>query len=150
MHYVKRLLPGTQDWERVVYFSKNCTWQGDGRALSEMMQTLAFSDYESVFAAFAGQDPIGFCTITKTDYARLPFIEPWLGFLFVHESHRGSRIGQDLLRAAENYAGICSFKQVFLSAEHNGLYEKYGYQHYIHILGPKQEHLNIYRKEVLR
>lgn len=92
-----------------------------------MLETWAFTDWETMFAAVKGGNIVGMCTIMKTDYYPLPEIAPWVSCVFVSEEHRGNRISEKLISQVNRYARDLGFPRSYIACEHAGLYEHYGY-----------------------
>lgn len=53
---------------------------------------------------------------------------PWLAALYVIGKERGQAIGSRLLSYAVNEARNLGFSKVYLSTDHEGYYEKYGWK----------------------
>jgi len=113
-------------WNRTMDFSRNCSWKA-GPSLSEKMKQHQFLPWERVFIAENGEQIIGFCTLTQTDGIPDLNLSPFIGYLFVDEAFRGSRISQRLITSSMGYAEDLGFKKVFLLSREEGLYEKYGF-----------------------
>jgi GNAT superfamily N-acetyltransferase len=54
-------------------------------------------------------------------------LSPWITPLLVHPDERGNRYGKLLLEYARKDAGRLGFKVVYLTTNHIGYYEKYGF-----------------------
>lgn len=54
---------------------------------------------------------------------------PWIGCVFTYPEYRGNRLSEKLITLAEEYA-IKEFnaEYTYISTDHIGLYEKYGYE----------------------
>lgn len=87
-------------------------------------------DWETVFAATAGEQMVGMASIVKADYYPLPEIYLCVSCVFVTEEYRRHRIREKLIDFANAYAKEKGFDRTYIPSEHVGLYEKYGY-HYL-------------------
>ncbi|MFB6454093.1 GNAT family N-acetyltransferase [Chitinophaga sp. Hz27] len=123
---IKILHDGDELWESVTEYAKNCSWKA-GPLLAKLMMTGGFSGWQSVFAAFEGQQIAGYCTITEKDFIPEVSYTPYIGFVFVGEQYRGRRLSEQMIRAALDYAKSIGFKEVYLVSREAGLYEKYGF-----------------------
>lgn len=87
-----------------------------------------FKDWERVFAAFEGGEPVGFCTLTEKDglLPKYPYT-PLIGFVFVDEAHRGKRLSEKMIGKALEYAKSIGYDKVYIMSGESGLYEKYGF-----------------------
>lgn len=119
--------PGHALWNRVRDYAANCSW-GAGKALAEMMDTGKFTDWERVLTAVNGDQIRGFCTLTKTDCIPDVPYTPYIGFLFVDGAYRGNRLSLRLIEAGMAYLKTQGFSEVYLTSDHENLYEKYGFQ----------------------
>lgn len=73
-----------------------------------------------------GKELISFCTLTERDDI-ITTLTPWIGFVYTFPEYRGKRYIEKLLNYAEELALSEGFKNVYISTNHDGLYEKYGY-----------------------
>ncbi len=53
---------------------------------------------------------------------------PWLGCLFIEKSERGQQLGNYLMEHGITEAGKLGYEKVYLTTDHDGYYEKYGWQ----------------------
>ncbi|MGL4372827.1 MAG: GNAT family N-acetyltransferase [Turicibacter sp.] len=123
---IKRLTIQDAVWAKTIETANNCSW-GAGPNLGQRMKENKFEDFECPFAAIKDNEVVGFCTITKTDYIPNCSYTPWIGFVFVDEHHRGSRISQKMINEVLAYAKLKEFNKVYISTEEENLYEKYGF-----------------------
>lgn len=115
-------------WEETRRFSAQCPWQG-GVYLSDLMQHGQIRGWERVFAAYDGDQPAGFCTLTEYDESLPEYgFSPFIGCLFVAEPYRGQRLSERMIRAAAAYAREAGFQKVYIMSGETGLYEKYGFR----------------------
>ena len=115
---------------------------------SDRMQREDFSDWECVFVAMQGQDICGYCTVSKTDCIPNVSYTPYIGFVFVDENCRGSRLSQKLIACASNYLHSAGFDRVHIVSDHDGLYEKYGFQVIDRKLAPWGSEEKIYMQKL--
>ena len=114
-------------WNRVRDYAAECSWRA-GKALANDMDNNAFVDWERVVVAFDDDNICGYCTVTKTDCIPDVSYTPYIGFLFVDEAYRGSRLSQRLIQHAMTYLKEVGFDKVYLVSDHENLYEKYGFR----------------------
>ena len=113
--------------ERLIDFVAHFSWAEVRAHTLDQLKNWAYEDWETPFAALAGDCVVGMATIMKTDYYPLPEILPWISTLFVEEAYRGQRISGRLIDFANGYAGALGFTRTYIPTEFTGLYEKYGY-----------------------
>ena len=70
---------------------------------------------------------LAFCTLAEQDEIETD-LTPWIGFVYTFPKHRGSRYSQKLINHALELAKTDGHKQVYLSSNEVGLYEKYGFK----------------------
>lgn len=114
-------------WNRVRDYAAECSWRA-GKALANDMDNNAFVDWERVVVAFDDDNICGYCTVTKIDCIPDVSYTPYIGFLFVDEAYRGSRLSQRLIQHAMTYLKEVGFDKVYLVSDHENLYEKYGFR----------------------
>ena len=70
---------------------------------------------------------ISFCTLAQMDDVQPTTLTPWIGFVYTFPTHRGKGYAQNLIAYAEDLARQDGAQNVYISTNHIGLYEKYGY-----------------------
>ena len=74
-----------------------------------------------------GDELISFCTYAEKDDIQPTELTPWIGFVYTFPEHRGNRYAGLLFDEVERLAKEEGIKEVYLSTNHKGLYEKYGF-----------------------
>lgn len=128
-------LPGDEHWEKVKEYARNCPWAA-GAFLAKLMDEQAFTDWERVIMARDRNGLTGFCTVSKQDCIPGVDYTPYIGFVFVDESKRGSRLSQHMIEYAMHYLRGRGFDKVYMVSDHENLYEKYGFQVIDHGIAP--------------
>ena len=77
-----------------------------------------------------GDELISFCTYAKLDDIQPTDLTPWIGFVYTFPERRGHRYVGLLIGRAEELAEQAGHPAVYISTDHTGLYEKYGYEYY--------------------
>lgn len=114
-------------WEETISFANGCSWRA-GAYLAKEMRANAFQSWERVIIVCVDGNIAGFCTVTEKD--ALPeehVFTPFVGFVFVSEAYRGQRLSETLITSACEYAGGLGYESIYLTSDHVGLYEKYGF-----------------------
>lgn len=127
---IKKVDENTELADKLIRFVENFSWVDVKEHTLRILRNWEFSDWETMFVALVDNQIVGMASIMKTDYYPLPEIFPWISCVFVDESHRGHRISEKLIEAANEYAKSIGFDKTYIPSEHIGLYEKYGY-HYL-------------------
>ncbi len=70
---------------------------------------------------------IGCAALLTNDYISRQDLYPWLACLFVEGQERGRAFGSLLMEFVEKEAKDLAFPAVYLTTEHDGYYEKYGW-----------------------
>ena len=73
-----------------------------------------------------GDELVSFCTYAEKDDIQPTTLTPWVGFVYTFPEHRGHRYAGLLLEEVERLAMKEGVSAVYISANHTGLYEKYG------------------------
>jgi predicted N-acetyltransferase YhbS len=71
---------------------------------------------------------IGFYQLVEQEQLVRKDLSPWIAPLFVDERERGQSLGAELLRHARKTAGRLGYGKVYLTTDHIGYYEKYGFR----------------------
>lgn len=74
-----------------------------------------------------GMNLISFCTLAEKDDIQPTDLTPWIGFVYTFPPYRGHRYWGELLRRAEDLAKADNAENIYISTNHDGLYEKYGF-----------------------
>lgn len=70
---------------------------------------------------------IGCAALLTNDYISRQDLIPWVGCLFVEKNERGKEYGKRLLKHALRKARQAGFSKAYLTTDHDGYYEKYGW-----------------------
>lgn len=70
---------------------------------------------------------IGCYALLTNDLISRQDLLPWLACLYVEEPHRGEALGARLLAHGSAEARRLGFEKVYLTTDHDGYYEKYGW-----------------------
>lgn len=81
----------------------------------------------SLFVMTDGEKLVSFCTLTRRDCIKDESLYPWIGFVFTAPEYRGRRYSGKIIAHACAKAKKQGFDMVYLSTDHVGLYEKYGF-----------------------
>ena len=114
-------------WEQVKDYARHCSWRA-GKALAQRMDSSAFSSWERVVVALQSEKICGFCTVVKEDCIPGVPYSPYIRCVFVGEPYRGRRLSQKMIGFSIDYLKSIGFHKVYLVSDHDGLYEKYGFQ----------------------
>ena len=113
-----------------------------GKFLYELLSNNKLKEYTSenvkVFLLTNDNKLLGYCIFTDKDEIDLPYLKPWIGFLYIFPEYRGKRYSSLLIQHCENYARNIGYNKIYISTNHENLYEKYGFTLY------KENIINIY------
>ena len=126
---VRKVDPGTPLAEQLYTFVRNCSWTEVKDHISDRIKNREFTDWETMFAAMAGDQIVGMVSVLKEDYYPLPDLYPWVSTVFVSEAYRGLRISGKLIACANDYLRENGFRKSYIPSTHVGLYERYGYSY---------------------
>ena len=71
---------------------------------------------------------VSFAVLAEQDEVAAPELSPWIGFVYTFPQYRGKHCAGELI---EHICGVlknAGEKQVYISTEEIGLYEKYGFE----------------------
>ena len=128
---------------------RDCGW-GAGKFLYELVtedrMTELLGSFHDVLLLLHGDELVSFCTLTEMDDVQPTELHPWIGFLFTFPKYRGHRYAGLLLDEAVSRAAQKGAEYVYLSTNHDGLYEKYGFEFFDTQKDVWGEDTKIYRK----
>lgn len=80
------------------------------------------------FLLLKNNEIIGCSALITNDFISRHDLYPWIACLFVDEKERGQEYGNLLMEHAEKEAKNIGFSIVYLTTDHDGYYEKYGWR----------------------
>ena len=107
------------DWRAAQYLHKLLKKQTLKQLVGENTKLLLLVD---------GEELISFCTFAEKDDIQPTNLTPWIGWVYTFPVYRGNRYVGKLLSHAETLAEEAGIKNIYISTNHDGLYEKYGYE----------------------
>lgn len=124
-----------------------------GQYLYELLSKNKLSDVvgenPKVLLLTDGDELISFCTYTEKDDIQPTALTPWIGFVYTFPEYRGHRYAGKLLQEIESIAKTEKADNIFISTDHTGLYEKYGYEFYQLMNDMNGEPSRVYRKHII-
>ena len=110
---------------------EGCDWDA-GKYLAYLLKTNGLFDLVGEgsrgLMLTDGDELISFCTLAKYDDVQPTELTPWSGWIYTFPAYRGRRLAGKLLEYAENLARKDGAVALHISTNHDGLYEKYGYE----------------------
>ena len=98
------------------------------KLLSENMFFDAVGEHSKLLLLTDGDELISHCTFAQKDDIQPTELTPWVGFVYTFPEHRGRRHAGKLFEEVERLAKADRIPAVYLSTNHIGLYEKYGFE----------------------
>ena len=95
-----------------------------------------------------GDELISFCTFSEYDDVQPTDLTPWIGFVYTFPEHRGHRYAGLLFHEIERIAKDESISTVYLSTNHKGLYEKYGFAYKTELIDIEGKPTGVYVKRI--
>ncbi len=95
-----------------------------------------------------GDALISFCTYAQRDEIPADDLTPWVGFAYTFPQHRGRRRLGKLLEHAYRLAKAEGHPCIYLSTDHIGLYEKYGFSFWRRMQNRQGKACRVYRLEI--
>lgn len=102
----------------------------------------------TVYLLTEGEKLVSFLTLSERDCINAPEYAPWIGFVHTAPEYRGHRHVGKLIDHACAVASQHGAARVYLSTDHVGLYEKYGFTYLENRVSIYGEDSRIYVREV--
>lgn len=115
-HWLEQI--GSSDWGAGKYLYQLLKDNQLHQLVGEKTRLLLLTD---------GDDLVSFCTLAEKDDVQPTTLTPWIGFVYTFPAYRGNHYAGQLLNYAEKLAKNDGCENVYISTNHVGLYEKYGY-----------------------
>ncbi|MEG0365298.1 MAG: GNAT family N-acetyltransferase [Coprobacillus sp.] len=128
-------------------------WWGEkeGYTLDEIVIRLQHSLCDDripqTYVAKCNRKIVGIYQFAMDDAPTRPDLYPWLCNMYVEESYRGSGVGRAMLESIKKNMKALKIKTVYLYTEHEGLYEKYGFE-YLEDIIVNQESVRLYMLKI--
>ena len=110
---------------------KKCDW-GAGQFLYDLLNCGTFEkavgESSKLLLLTMNNKLVSFCTYAKKDDIQPTDLSPWIGFVYTYPDFRGNRYFGKLLSEAEKLAIKENVFSIYVSTNHIGLYEKYGFE----------------------
>ncbi len=101
------------------------------------------------FLMLNSDEIIGSYGLIMNDFISRQDLYPWLCALYVEEKYRGERLGAKLLEHGRVESAKLGYKKLYLSTEHKGYYERYGWVYIGHGFHPWGEGSQIYEHDTI-
>ena len=105
---------------------------GAGQYLHELLKNQKLKqlvgENTKVLMLTDGENLVSFCTFAEKDDIQPTDLTPWVGWVYTFPKYRGNRCIGKLLSYIETLAEEDGVKNIYISTNHTGLYEKYGYE----------------------
>lgn len=134
-HWLNQI--GKSDWRAGQYLH---------RLLSQNTLSQVTGDRPRVMLLADGEELVSFCTYAEKDDISPTELTPWIGFVYTFPKYRGHRHLQKLFDAVENMAKAENVAALYISTDHVGLYEKYGFEFYAMMTDIKGQPSRVYHK----
>lgn len=130
---------------------KKSDW-GAGQFLHELLSQNKLKDAAGentkVLMLTNGDELISFCTYAEKDDIQPTELTPWMGFVYTFPEHRGHRYVGQLFQEMEKLARAENVREIYISTNATGLYEKYGCEFYQMMNDMDGEPSRVYKKHV--
>jgi len=140
---------GVENKENWIAQMKDCDW-GPGQWLGDLLEQGEFHNTVGNGALVPmltdGEKLVSFCTLAPRDEIWPTTLTPWIGFVYTFPEYRGQRNAGIILDYCECIATVRGTENVYISTDHVGLYEKYGYEFLEMQDTPSGEKARVYHK----
>ncbi len=127
--------------------------KSDWRAGTYLHRLLSKDEFYKTFGASSqllllteGEELVSFCVYAEIDNIRPTELTPWVGFVCTFPESRGHRYAGRLLAEAERLTRQDGHRQLYLSSDHVGLYERYGFSFFARLTDTEGRLTGVYVK----
>lgn len=128
---------------------KESDW-GAGTFLYEIIKNGSVNELigetSKILLLIKDKELISYCTLAEKDDIQPTNLTPWIGFLYTFPMYRRQRYSEKLLGFAEILAKNEGNTHIYISTNHIGLYEKFGYEFFGMMKDMNDEDSRVYRK----
>ena len=130
---------------------KECDWSA-GQYLYELLRNQGLKslvgENTKVLMLADGENLVSFCTFADQDDVPSTELTPWIGWVYTFPKYRGNHYVGKLLKYAEVLAQAAAMRNIYISTNHVGLYEKYGYEFFQMMKDIHGEDSRVYVKQI--
>lgn len=128
-----------------------CDWD-PGKWLSELIRKNELKDIVGRGALVPmltdGDKLVAFSTFAPLDEIQPTELTPWVGFVYTFPEYRGQHCAGKVLDWCESMATVMGKENIYISTDHIGLYEKYGYSFMQMMTTHSGEEARVYKKSL--
>lgn len=114
---------------KLLLYLNNCKWNAGPFLAKLHSDNNFFVEGDRTYFLMDGDKVVSFLTLAHQDCIDDETMKPWIGFVYTDESYRGERNSEKLIKYALKKAKEKGSYKVFLTSDHFGLYEKYGFEY---------------------
>lgn len=100
------------------------------------------------FVLLNGDEIIGCYGLIANDFISRHDLTPWLCSLFIEPEERGNRLSELLFEHAKTELKTSGYKRLYLTTDHDGFYEKFGWTRMEDGYDPSGEKTRIYQIDI--
>jgi len=118
--------------ERAIEYFQNIWASDESKPVYEncITRSLATDSSLPIWYLLVNNDEIIGCVgLITNDFISCMDLWPWLCAMYIAEEHRGNAYGSLLITRLKQDAAKAGFPRVYLSTDHIGYYEKYGFEY---------------------
>ena len=137
----------TVECSGIIQWAEMWDW-GVGKIVANRLEQNAFNALDTIFAMTIDEQYVGFCILEeKDDWATgLDLFTPFITAVYVDPKFRGQHLSEKLLDAACDFARSLGFNAVYLISNHQGFYEKFGFEKFTQTVTLSGETEPVYKR----
>ncbi|MDE1266222.1 GNAT family N-acetyltransferase [Vibrio aestuarianus] len=95
-----------------------------------------------------GDEIVGCFGLIINDFVSRHDLYPWFSSLFIEPVHRGNSLSKTMFDYASKVVKSMGYSSMYLTTDHDGLYEKFGWERIEDAYEPSGEATRVYRRSV--
>lgn len=117
-HWLREI--GKSDWSAAAFLCELLSKGTFFDTLGESTELLLLNNGDAL---------VSYCTYAERDEIQPTELAPWIGFVYTFPEYRGHRYAGVLFDWIYRLAAEHGVPKIYISTDHIGLYEKYGYEY---------------------
>jgi len=100
------------------------------------------------YVLLKSENIVGCIALIACDFTSRQDLQPWIAGVYVNKNERGKELGNFMIQHLELEAKQANYSTLYLTTDHDGYYEKYGWTRMVDGFERSGKPTRIYKKEI--